>query len=94
MMFYLPRAIGQSLLLSPVRATKQFQVEFVLSEPADSWTGRKGRVDQSLLRDFLSRLQGSKCYVCVCGPTAFTELTVRLVKQLGFSEEELHAFQG
>ncbi|KAK9515879.1 hypothetical protein VZT92_026481 [Zoarces viviparus] len=32
--------------------------------------------------------------VCVCGPNAFTELSMGLLKQQGFSEEELHAFQG
>lgn len=73
---------------------ERFEVEYVLSEPCDSWTGRKSRVDESMLKDFLHRPDGSKCYACVCGPTAFTELTVGLLKQLGFSEEELHAFQG
>lgn len=73
---------------------ERFEVEYVLSEPCDSWTGRKGRVDESMLKDFLHRPDGSKCYACVCGPTAFTELTVGLLKQQGFSEEELHAFQG
>ncbi|XP_068426896.1 cytochrome b5 reductase 4 [Clinocottus analis] len=74
--------------------SERFQVEYVLSDPCESWTGRKGRVDKSMLQDFLNRPDGSKCYVCVCGPTAFTELTIGLLKQQGFSEEELHAFQG
>ncbi|XP_068592274.1 cytochrome b5 reductase 4 [Cebidichthys violaceus] len=73
---------------------ERFQVEYVLSDPCESWTGRKGRLDESMLQDVLSRPDGSKCYVCVCGPTAFTELTTGLLKQQGFSEEELHAFQG
>ncbi|XP_008277742.1 cytochrome b5 reductase 4 [Stegastes partitus] len=73
---------------------ERFQVEYVLSEPSESWTGRKGRVDESMLNEFLIRPDGSKCYVCVCGPTAFTELTTGLLKQLSFHEEELHAFQG
>uniref|UniRef100_A0A3Q3D1I2 Cytochrome b5 reductase 4 n=1 Tax=Hippocampus comes TaxID=109280 RepID=A0A3Q3D1I2_HIPCM len=73
---------------------ERFQVEHILSEPCESWTGRKGRVDDTIIKDFLSRPQGSKCYVCVCGPTLFTEQTIRLVKQQGFSEEEIHAFQG
>lgn len=74
--------------------TERFQVEYVLSDPCESWTGLKGRVDESMLKDFLKRPDGSKCYVCVCGPTAFTELTIGLLKQQGLSEEELHAFQG
>ncbi|XP_072251055.1 cytochrome b5 reductase 4 isoform X2 [Leuresthes tenuis] len=73
---------------------ERFQVELVLSEPSDSWTGRKGRVDEAMLSDFLVKPCGSRCYVCVCGPAAFTEITMGLLKQLGFSEEELHAFQG
>ncbi|KAK2844085.1 hypothetical protein Q5P01_010744 [Channa striata] len=73
---------------------ERFQVEYVLSEPCQSWTGRKGRVDEPMLQDLLNRPEGSKCYVCVCGPTAFTELTIGLLKQQGFTDEELHAFQG
>ncbi|TKS81583.1 Cytochrome b5 reductase 4 [Collichthys lucidus] len=73
---------------------ERFEVDYVLSEPGESWTGRKGRVDEGMLKDFLYRPDGSKCYVCVCGPTAFTELTIGLLKQQGFSEDELHAFQG
>ncbi|XP_061770946.1 cytochrome b5 reductase 4 isoform X2 [Nerophis ophidion] len=73
---------------------ERFQVEHILSEPCDSWAGRKGRVDEAVINDCLDRPAGSKCYVCVCGPTAFTELTVGLVKQQGFMEEELHIFQG
>lgn len=70
-----------------------FQVDYVLSEAEDSWSGRRGRVDEDMLRDFLLRPAGSRCYVCVCGPAAFTELTLGLLLPLGFSEEELHAFQ-
>lgn len=73
---------------------ERFQVEYVLSEPGDSWTGKTGRVDPPMLSDFLTRPDRSKCYVCICGPTAFSELTEKLVKQLGFSEEEIHVFQG
>uniref|UniRef100_A0A673VU26 Cytochrome b5 reductase 4 n=1 Tax=Salmo trutta TaxID=8032 RepID=A0A673VU26_SALTR len=73
---------------------ERFQVEYILSEPCDGWTGRKGRVESSMLTDFLVRPEGSKVFVCVCGPSAFTELTVGLVRQHCFSEEEIHAFQG
>ncbi|XP_008431082.1 cytochrome b5 reductase 4 isoform X2 [Poecilia reticulata] len=73
---------------------ERFQVEHILSEPSASWTGRKGRVDETLLNDLLIRPHGSKCYVGVCGPSAFTEQTLGLLKQLCFSEEECHAFKG
>ncbi|XP_068188492.1 cytochrome b5 reductase 4 [Antennarius striatus] len=75
-------------------AKESFEVEHVLSEPCDSWGGRRGRVDEAMLKDVLNRPGGSQCYVCVCGPPAFTELIVRLLEQQGFSEGEFHAFQG
>ena len=64
----------------------RFQVELVLSEPSDSWTGRKGRVDEAMLSDFLVKPHGSRCYVCVCGPAAFTKIT------MGY-EDNLYCFQ-
>uniref|UniRef100_A0A8C9XY36 Cytochrome b5 reductase 4 n=1 Tax=Sander lucioperca TaxID=283035 RepID=A0A8C9XY36_SANLU len=59
--------------------TDRFQVEYVVSDPCESWTGRTGRVDESMLKDFLNGPDGSKRYVCVCGPDAFTELTIGCV---------------
>ncbi|XP_037836393.1 cytochrome b5 reductase 4 isoform X2 [Kryptolebias marmoratus] len=73
---------------------RRFKVEYILSEPSDNWMGRTGRVDKAVLNELLIRPDGSRCYVCVCGPSAFTELTIRLLKELGFGEDELHAFQG
>ncbi|XP_061571294.1 cytochrome b5 reductase 4 isoform X2 [Cololabis saira] len=73
---------------------ERFQVDYVLSSPSASWPGSKGRVDEAQLEQFLVRPDGSKCYVCVCGPTPFTELTTRLLQQLGVADQELHAFQG
>ncbi|KAF3691500.1 Cytochrome b5 reductase 4 [Channa argus] len=74
-------------------SNERFQVEYVLSRPCQSWTGRTGWVDEPMLQDFLNRPDGSKCYVCVCGPTPFTELTIGLLKQQGLTDEELHVFQ-
>lgn len=54
----------------------RFQVEHVLSEPSERWTGWSGPVNEPILTELLSRPDGSKCYVCVCGPAAFTELTL------------------
>lgn len=55
----------------------RFQVDYVLSEPAGSWTGKRGRIDAALLQSFLERPEDSKCLVCVCGPTGFTDLAVQ-----------------
>uniref|UniRef100_W5UKK7 Cytochrome b5 reductase 4 n=1 Tax=Ictalurus punctatus TaxID=7998 RepID=W5UKK7_ICTPU len=72
---------------------ERFQVEHVLSEAADSWTGKRGRIDATMLQAFLERPGDSKCLVCVCGPTGFTELAVQLVKKQGFSEKDIHTFK-
>ncbi|KAL1258893.1 hypothetical protein QQF64_009470 [Cirrhinus molitorella] len=73
---------------------ERFEVEYVLSEPTDSWKGRRGRIDACMLQNFLERPENAKCLVCLCGPTGFTELAVQLIRQLDFSKEEIHIFQG
>lgn len=73
---------------------ERFEVEYILSEACEGWSGRRGRVNEALLRETVSRQEGSKCYACVCGPNTFTEITIGFLKQQGFEEQELHAFQG
>uniref|UniRef100_A0A8C6S9L7 Cytochrome b5 reductase 4 n=1 Tax=Neogobius melanostomus TaxID=47308 RepID=A0A8C6S9L7_9GOBI len=81
--------------LDELAATEErFEVEYILSEPRESWSGTTGRVNETLLRETVSKPDGSKCFACVCGPDAFTKLTMGLLKQQGFEEQELHAFQG
>lgn len=75
--------------VSPAR----FQVEYILSEPREGWRGRKGRVDGALLQDLLIRPDGSRCFVCVCGPTAFTELAVRWVDELQLPWFQSHTME-
>uniref|UniRef100_A0A8C9T453 Cytochrome b5 reductase 4 n=1 Tax=Scleropages formosus TaxID=113540 RepID=A0A8C9T453_SCLFO len=58
---------------------ERFEVDYVLSEPSDDWPGRRGQIEASLLSDFLTKQEESKCFVCICGPTAFTELALRSV---------------
>lgn len=70
----------ESTLTLPLWLFARFQVEHILSEPSDGWGGRTGRVDAGLLRDFLVTPEGSRSFACVCGPSAFTDLTVRCVK--------------
>ncbi|KAJ8354139.1 hypothetical protein SKAU_G00217060 [Synaphobranchus kaupii] len=73
---------------------ERFEVEYVLSEPCDGWSGQRGRIEAAMLSDFLRSPEGSKRLVCVCGPAAFTELAQGMVRELGFSDEEIHTFQG
>ncbi|KAJ8411432.1 hypothetical protein AAFF_G00162400 [Aldrovandia affinis] len=73
---------------------ERFEVEYVLSEPSDGWSGGRGRIEAAMLSDFLSGPEGSRRLVCVCGPAPFTELAQGIVRELGFSDAEIHAFQG
>lgn len=63
-------------MLTVPRGSARFQVEHILSEPSGGWGGRTGRVDGGVLRDFLVAAEGSRSFACVCGPSAFTDLTV------------------
>ncbi|MGH0131943.1 UNVERIFIED_CONTAM: hypothetical protein FKN15_015745 [Acipenser sinensis] len=52
----------------------RFEVEHVLSEPSLEWTGKRGRIELSLVSDFMNKsTDDSKTLVCVCGPSPFTE---------------------
>ncbi|CAL9705490.1 unnamed protein product [Knipowitschia caucasica] len=81
--------------LDELAATNErFEVDYILSEPCENWSGERGRVSECLLREKIQKTDESKNFACLCGPNAFTELTIGLLKQLGFDEQELHAFQG
>ncbi|XP_051880401.1 cytochrome b5 reductase 4 isoform X2 [Pristis pectinata] len=74
---------------------KRFEVEYILSEPHLEWTGKRGRIERSLCSELLSRrTEEGKSLVCVCGPNSFTEQVVGFCKELGISNEEIHAFSG
>ncbi|XP_025936026.1 cytochrome b5 reductase 4 isoform X3 [Apteryx rowi] len=72
---------------------ERFEVQFVLSEAAKDWMGKQGRISSSLLSGFVKRSRkDSKVLICICGPTPFTEQGVQYLKDLGYSQEEMHAF--
>uniref|UniRef100_A0A8C9AVD8 Cytochrome b5 reductase 4 n=1 Tax=Prolemur simus TaxID=1328070 RepID=A0A8C9AVD8_PROSS len=72
---------------------ERFDVEFVLSAPTSEWTGKQGHISPALLSEFLKRsLDKSKVFICICGPTPFTEQGVKLLHDLNFSKDEIHSF--
>ncbi|XP_043542938.1 cytochrome b5 reductase 4 isoform X3 [Chiloscyllium plagiosum] len=74
---------------------KRFTVEYILSEPHPEWRGKRGKIEMSLCSEFLTgRTEELKTLLCICGPTSFTEQAVGFFKQLGFNNEEIHAFSG
>ncbi|NWI97912.1 NB5R4 reductase, partial [Pitta sordida] len=72
---------------------ERFEVQFILSQPTKDWVGKQGKISSSLLSEFVKRSQkDSKVLICICGPTPFTEQGVQYLKDLGYSQEEIHAF--
>ncbi|XP_038177311.1 cytochrome b5 reductase 4 isoform X1 [Arvicola amphibius] len=72
---------------------KRFDTEFVLSAPSPEWNGKQGHVSPALLSEFLQRsLENSRVFLCICGPTPFTDEGIRLLHDLNFSNDEIHGF--
>jgi len=52
----------------------RFEVQFILSEPAEDWVGKRGKISSALLSECMKRSKkDSKVLICICGPTPFTE---------------------
>ncbi|XP_051470779.1 cytochrome b5 reductase 4 isoform X2 [Apus apus] len=72
---------------------ERFEVQFILSQPTKDWMGKQGKISSSLLSEFVKRSrEDSKVLICICGPTPFTEQGVQHLRDLGYSQEEIHAF--
>ncbi|NXO78606.1 NB5R4 reductase, partial [Sitta europaea] len=72
---------------------QRFEVQFILSQPSKDWVGKQGKISSSLLSEFVKRSRNdSKVLICICGPAPFTEQGVQYLKDLGYSQEEIHAF--
>ncbi|XP_010001253.1 PREDICTED: cytochrome b5 reductase 4 isoform X1 [Chaetura pelagica] len=72
---------------------ERFEVQFILSQPTKDWMGKQGKISSSLLSEFVKRSRkDSKVLICICGPTPFTEQGVQYLRDLGYSQEEIHAF--
>eukprot|EP00072_Mus_musculus_P040043 XP_006511263.1 PREDICTED: cytochrome b5 reductase 4 isoform X3 [Mus musculus] len=72
---------------------KRFDVEFVLSAPSPEWNGKQGHISRALLSEFLQRSsENSRAFLCICGPTPFTDEGIRLLHDLNFSDDEIHGF--
>lgn len=56
----------------------RFEVQFILSEPSESWVGCKGQISSSLLSEVLTRSnRDSSVFLCVCGPNGFVTQGLR-----------------
>jgi ferredoxin-NADP reductase len=72
----------------------KFEAYYTLTRPREGWSGEKGRIDGAMLKrvvpDYMSRL------FYTSGPPAMVDAMVKLLKDLGVSEEDIRVeyFQG
>ncbi|XP_033729427.1 cytochrome b5 reductase 4-like [Pecten maximus] len=72
-----------------------FTVQYVLSEPGSNWKGPQGRIRPDLMESFSPHSDGkTDDLICACGPTPFTKTVIQLAKDIGYGDDNLHAFLG
>ncbi|XP_077161539.1 cytochrome b5 reductase 4 isoform X2 [Paroedura picta] len=72
----------------------RFDVQFVLSEPTEGWTGKQGKISFPLVSQFVKRNKdNSKMLICICGPLPFMEQGLQILQDFGTSCEEIHCFR-
>ncbi|KAF5291583.1 hypothetical protein FQR65_LT01896 [Abscondita terminalis] len=78
----------------------RFKVHHVLSQADSRWAGRKGHVTKELLKSIIEEhllntvYKDSDIFTLICGPTPFTNLSHKLLIEIGFSENQMHLFLG
>ncbi|KAF4263910.1 hypothetical protein KXW98_007982 [Aspergillus fumigatus] len=66
----------------------QFQITYVLSHPAEDWTGEKGHVNEKILHKYAFE-PGEKSVALLCGPPAMIQKAVLpVLKKWGYDEDK------
>ncbi|XP_025837150.1 cytochrome b5 reductase 4 isoform X2 [Agrilus planipennis] len=77
---------------------KRFKLMNVLSNPESTWSGLKGHVSAEVLGHAIETVldgtafKQNDIFAMVCGPTVFTQLTEKLLKETGFDKDQIHLF--
>ncbi|RAH40002.1 nitrate reductase NiaD [Aspergillus brunneoviolaceus CBS 621.78] len=66
------------------------QIVHTLTQAPDSWTGRRGRISEDMLREFA--VNDGESMVLVCGPEAMEKSARRILLAQGWAESDLHFF--
>jgi len=75
------------------RFRDRFAAEYVLSDADSSWTGKTGRVTLQLLKGIVQESEPHEpALTCVCGQRAFTNLTVKFLKDIGVENNNIFPF--
>lgn len=73
--------------LDALRAAGRIGAHFTVTRDQESsWSGRRGRIDESLLRE---ALPSTDSHCMLCGPQPLVADTQQLLKKMGVSEEKI-----
>lgn len=61
-----------------------------LTKPSEDWTGRRGRIDEELLKEFVAPENGS--IALICGPEAMEKSAHKVLLGMGWDESDLVFF--
>jgi len=79
--------------INELKEIHKHRLEFthILSSPNEHWTGAKGRISTELYKQHIPKGL-KKPFFCICGPSQFTQRTIESLKNLGYSDDLIHAF--
>lgn len=67
------------------------QIVHTLTKGSDAWSGRRGRVDEELIKEYAGT-PDEETMVLVCGPEAMEKASKKILLGLGWPESSLHYF--
>ncbi|OJJ35212.1 hypothetical protein ASPWEDRAFT_500372 [Aspergillus wentii DTO 134E9] len=70
--------------------SQKCKVIHTLSKASDSWTGRRGRISEGLLKEYAPA--DAESMVLVCGPEAMEKSARKILLEQGWAESNLHFF--
>ncbi|OJJ73638.1 hypothetical protein ASPBRDRAFT_121454 [Aspergillus brasiliensis CBS 101740] len=70
--------------------SKKCKVVHTLTKAPDSWTGRRGRISEDLLKEYA--IPDGKSMVLICGPEAMEKSARKILLEQGWAESDLHFF--
>ncbi|PYH63222.1 nitrate reductase NiaD [Aspergillus vadensis CBS 113365] len=70
--------------------SKKCKVVHTLTKAPDSWTGRRGRISEDLLKEYV--IPDGKSMVLICGPEAMEKSARKILLEQGWAESDLHFF--
>ncbi|XP_078660877.1 cytochrome b5 reductase 4-like isoform X2 [Branchiostoma floridae x Branchiostoma belcheri] len=73
------------------RYAQRLKVIHVLSDPGSEWSGRSGRVRSEVVEGDLPA-PGPVTMVMVCGPVAFNQEAVKVLREMGYQQDMYYVF--